>query len=449
MYKSMNKHFGIVAALLLMAALPALGPGPGLGQDDESSKLGRRLSTAFDEGVIAYGHINLKKLDLGKVEKKLNQWLDLPVSISLKSLQPTKKVIEDAGGERIFVSYSLYGMDSLPTIAIPLEKEIDTSIIVSVVKSLAEFEVRYLQDSKLLVLAPHTFFKSIESGRIRVRRDVADLIRTKSAEVASINFAPTADHRRVLREFEPQFSDPFSRFDGELLGRSVKAASIVLESIEPFELKVGIRSEDQKSAANLKEAFSQLMKKLPGDSPELNFFRKLEQSFTLSKNTPGLSLSIGPEQEDDWKKAIMPFFVKAKLEVQQSDEVNNLKHMLLGLHNFHDVYRGFPDIGRPKDNGSPGLSWRVHILPFIEEAELYEQFRLDEPWDSPHNKKLIAKIPNVFQVANADVGLSLKRAACGFGQSTGFRRGMALHTDNRTSAEHFRRPQNGAHIVRI
>ncbi|MGA2617671.1 MAG: DUF1559 domain-containing protein [Thermoguttaceae bacterium] len=43
------------------------------------------------------------------------------------------------------------------------------------------------------------------------------------------------------------------------------------------------------------------------------------------------------------------------------------------------------------------MSWRVQILPFLEENGLYKQFRLDEPWDSEHNAKLIPRMPKVFQ----------------------------------------------------
>jgi hypothetical protein len=43
-----------------------------------------------------------------------------------------------------------------------------------------------------------------------------------------------------------------------------------------------------------------------------------------------------------------------------------------------------------------GLSWRVHILPFLKEDELYKQFKLDEPWDGENNKKLIEKMPKVY-----------------------------------------------------
>ena len=42
-------------------------------------------------------------------------------------------------------------------------------------------------------------------------------------------------------------------------------------------------------------------------------------------------------------------------------------------------------------NGKPLLSWRVQILPYIEEQQLYQDFHLDEPWDSEHNIKLLEK----------------------------------------------------------
>ena len=50
----------------------------------------------------------------------------------------------------------------------------------------------------------------------------------------------------------------------------------------------------------------------------------------------------------------------------------------------------FPPTSCRKD-GKPLLSWRVAILPYIEQDALYKQFHLDEPWDSEHNKKLIAE----------------------------------------------------------
>ncbi len=43
-----------------------------------------------------------------------------------------------------------------------------------------------------------------------------------------------------------------------------------------------------------------------------------------------------------------------------------------------------------------GLSWRVHILPYVDEAPLYNEFHQDEPWDSEHNKSLIPRMPKIY-----------------------------------------------------
>jgi hypothetical protein len=47
-------------------------------------------------------------------------------------------------------------------------------------------------------------------------------------------------------------------------------------------------------------------------------------------------------------------------------------------------------------DGQALLSWRVALLPFLGEGSLYEQFKFDEPWDSDHNRKLLAKMPAVY-----------------------------------------------------
>lgn len=84
---------------------------------------------------------------------------------------------------------------------------------------------------------------------------------------------------------------------------------------------------------------------------------------------------------------------------------NNLKQVALAMHNFHDTYNHFPTAdgnGESGDGKKSGLSWRVHILPYLEQAELYNQFHLDESWDSPHNMALVSQMPDVFKVQGVD-----------------------------------------------
>jgi prepilin-type processing-associated H-X9-DG protein len=77
--------------------------------------------------------------------------------------------------------------------------------------------------------------------------------------------------------------------------------------------------------------------------------------------------------------------------------VNNLKQISLALLNYESVYGVFPPRVIQDPRGRPLLSWRVAILPFLEqEHDLYGKFHLDEPWDSPHNLSLIDQMPGGY-----------------------------------------------------
>ena len=76
---------------------------------------------------------------------------------------------------------------------------------------------------------------------------------------------------------------------------------------------------------------------------------------------------------------------------------NKLKQIGLAMHNYHETFSKFPDGGLDKNGKTNGLSWRVHILPFIEQRVLYQEFNLDESWDSEHNKKLISRMPASYK----------------------------------------------------
>ena len=80
---------------------------------------------------------------------------------------------------------------------------------------------------------------------------------------------------------------------------------------------------------------------------------------------------------------------------QLNTTTNNLKQIALGFHNYNDTYGALPTNQLSKDK-KPLLSWRVQLLPFIEQDHLYKQFKLDEPWDSENNKKLIDQMPELY-----------------------------------------------------
>jgi hypothetical protein len=89
---------------------------------------------------------------------------------------------------------------------------------------------------------------------------------------------------------------------------------------------------------------------------------------------------------------------------QRNMATNNLNQIGLAMHNFHEVHSRFPAASVKDEDGKPLLSWRVQLLPFLEEAALFQEFHMDEPWDSPHNKALIPRLPRSLLAPGSKAG---------------------------------------------
>jgi hypothetical protein len=87
---------------------------------------------------------------------------------------------------------------------------------------------------------------------------------------------------------------------------------------------------------------------------------------------------------------------RAREAVRRSQCTSNLKQIGLAMHDYHRAYGTFPPAFITSPDGTPLLSWRVHILPFLGQKALYDEFHKDEPWDSEHNKTLISRMPAVY-----------------------------------------------------
>lgn len=122
-----------------------------------------------------------------------------------------------------------------------------------------------------------------------------------------------------------------------------------------------------------------------------------EAKLVNSENT--ISVTI-PRLKDLEKipELLKPAVDQAKKATEQVNRRNNLKMIGLAFHNYESAMRAFPAANGPgaEPLPHPGLSWRVYLLPYLDESGLYQEFKLDEPWDSDHNKALIARMPKVF-----------------------------------------------------
>jgi Protein of unknown function (DUF1559) len=109
-------------------------------------------------------------------------------------------------------------------------------------------------------------------------------------------------------------------------------------------------------------------------------------------------------------KRTLPFPLPpaAQAAAQRNESMNNLKQIALGILNYEDLRHRLPTQAIFNKEGKPLLSWRVSVLPQIGAGELYQQFHLDEPWDSEHNKKLIEKMPDDYKSPGSKAAAEFK-----------------------------------------
>ena len=111
------------------------------------------------------------------------------------------------------------------------------------------------------------------------------------------------------------------------------------------------------------------------DGNEIAFATTIPKEGALLAGTSAIGIGL-----------LLPAVQKVRGVAARSVSQNNLKQIGIAIHAYHDTYQHFPRDITDKD-GKPILSWRVAILPFIEQGALYNKFKMDEPWDGPNNKE--------------------------------------------------------------
>ncbi len=192
--------------------------------------------------------------------------------------------------------------------------------------------------------------------------------------------------------------------------RGVRWASVTLEAEPKVTVRLVVQSRDSGTAKALNELVQDALKLIGRAAQNRRsspaFARDLAQIKAEVVNDR-VVLEVNPEQAS----SLVAVPVDAALEsLRRRKCVNNLKLIALAMHNYHSARKAFPTAYSRDKEGRPLLSWRVHLLPFLEQQSLYDQFHLDEPWDSPHNQALIARIPAVYVCpgANRTLGKSGK-----------------------------------------
>ena len=233
-------------------------------------------------------------------------------------------------------------------------------------------------------------------------KEAFQLARENHAVVWGMNFAalpPEAlDENNIqMRPFFPLLKGNTAILIGEV-GKDISAkidlrcknADSATDALRSWNLLMRLATDGIEFATKDKD----LVKELGSALPLLNHAAVVIKEMKVK--TDGSHLQIAANIKGDLPYAkLVADAAKTILGVseaaQESQSINNMKQIALAMHSYHDTNNGFPPQAICDKKGKPLLSWRVAILPYIEQDNLYKQFKLDEAWDSEHKLKL-AKI---------------------------------------------------------
>ena len=109
---------------------------------------------------------------------------------------------------------------------------------------------------------------------------------------------------------------------------------------------------------------------------------------------------------------MFPAINQARDAARRTQDANSLKNIVLALHMHESATRRLPSPnGWTEDGQNPPISWRVQLLPYLEEQALYQQYNQEEAWNSPSNRPLLDQMPRFYHSARDDADAASTSAA--------------------------------------
>jgi hypothetical protein len=252
-----------------------------------------------------------------------------------------------------------------------------------------------------LCVGPKETVVRLKRRKASDRPELAEALASATDAPFQLAFAPGADARKIFEQIAPSLPEEVGGGSVEALTRGLRWACLSVGPAPKFEARFVIQAADADAAAKLCDAAA---KGIAGakalfrgvDEKEQAAFDKLYRRAAqlaapkLEKDRVVFATELG---------AAVPELLGMIKEIQpaaRSLSSNNLKQLGIACHNYASAYGDRLPANITDKDGKPLLSWRVAILPYIEQGDLYQKFKLDEPWDSEHNKKLIPLMPKTL-----------------------------------------------------
>jgi hypothetical protein len=393
------------------------------------------ISPLVDGQTFAVVHVRLDKLDAGRMTQlaaKVAALTPLEAAMAEAATKLALLAVTAAGAKDVYGIASLDGFPfEMGYIAIPVASEQDGKRIASALKltvglreltdgiNWGEFGVQTVPG--FVVIAHKNTARRLQTLQPVMPPHLAAALASFPKAEVRLGVVLPDTLRRSLGELVPQL--PTEVGGGKtaplLDGFQYFAAGITLAP--KFSVEGTLQTADPRTADRLHGLLGEVMKlarkEVAGQEvPDPKVLAQVDKIIPLLTPTAEKGSLHWKFSEAELIQAVGPLAAQVRSTSGRTQSINNLKQIALAMHNFNDSSKHFPSGIRDKQ-GKLLLSWRVQLLPFVDQYALYKQFKLDEAWDSPHNLKLAQQMPAVYRspTSKADAGKTVYLVPVGKG----------------------------------
>lgn len=228
------------------------------------------------------------------------------------------------------------------------------------------------------------------------RPDLLAALEAAGDAPAAAAATPPEDLRRTIDELAPILPVELGGGPSATVSRGLTWVSLGFRPGSPSGLRLIVQASDPGAATALAAIGGkgvQAMRPSPEVAAFVPQFPMMADALAPRIEADRIVVDLTGRAGSQWVSALVAPILE---RFARSECVDNLKTLGLAMHNYHAIRGTFPPAYSADAQGKPLLSWRVLILKYLEEDALFKEFRLDESWDSPHNKALIGRMPKVF-----------------------------------------------------
>lgn len=399
--------------LSLFAAL-VLSFGP-VSQGNGESETFRKISDLVDDETWLVARVDLSNFDLAKGLSLLNGVL--PEAEETGTLEGAVRQWQTAfrnqGGKEIFFVYGGNDFPQRPCFLVPLADWREGKDLLALFPFLeGRAPLTSQKVGKFLAVGTKPALAQLANRKPADREDLLAALGNVDKAPFQVAFSPSASARKIIAELAPELPKDLGGGPTSTLTAGLKWVSVGVDAGPRFTVQAVVQATDAKAANLLAAHWGKLLsmigeERLPESIVSRVYFKwlqRVKELLTPRVENDRLELTLEPATELPQLAALGRQLLGGP---ERARSMNNLKQIMIAIHSYHDVHGHLPANVTDKD-GKPLLSWRVLLLPYLEHGELYQKFKLDEPWDGENNQKLVESMPKVFKSPKQDAKLADK-----------------------------------------